>query len=60
MTYYVAEGDIVTLPNGTKVEVESVGHDEHGTFFTCQEDGEDVFYYTSILAEHPDNDDLED
>jgi hypothetical protein len=41
----IGEGDTVTLPNGTEVEVEAVDHDHGGTFFACTENGEPVWYY---------------
>jgi hypothetical protein len=53
--YDIDEGDTVTLPDGTKVTVEQIAHNDYGNFFTCTEDGESVWYYTEILDSHPDN-----
>ncbi|MEO6156506.1 MAG: hypothetical protein ABIQ39_02630 [Ilumatobacteraceae bacterium] len=53
--YDIDEGDTVTLPDGTKVIVEQIAHDDEGRFFTCTENGEQVWYYTDILDSHPDN-----
>lgn len=50
----IAEGDTVTLPDGTEVVVETVDQDNVGTFFVCTENGESVWYYCAdVLRSEP-------